>query len=118
MLSSGWRVRQRIGESSHRFWVIPEDRSALVEWAYILREDVEGSSRVRRSDVLEPEDLIWLFHFSEELGLRSMWEFISEIDDFVVDALFYFKPIQRFENRSDVFCCRVAVTAWAREFLQ
>ena len=35
--------------------------------------------------------------FSEVLGLRGMEKVISKRDDFVVDALFYFEPVQRFE---------------------
>ena len=37
-------------------------------------------------------------------------------DDFVVDALFYFKPVQRFEFRGDMFSFGVLVTARAMEF--
>ena len=31
---------------------------------------------------------------------------ISKRDDFVVDALFYFKPVQRFEYRGDMLSFR------------
>ena len=31
---------------------------------------------------------------------------MSKRDDFVVDALFYFKPVQRFEYRGDMFSFR------------
>ena len=41
---------------------------------------------------------------------------VSKGDDFVVDALFYFKPVQRFEFRGDIFSFVVLVTARAREF--
>ena len=37
-------------------------------------------------------------------------------DDFVVDALFYFEPGQRFEYRGDMFTFGVLVTARAWEF--
>ena len=37
--------------------------------------------------------------FSEVLGLWGMKRIGSKRDDFVVDALFYFKPVQRFEFR-------------------
>ena len=45
-----------------------------------------------------------------------MKRIVSKGDDFVVDALFYFKPVQRFEFRSDMFSFGVLVTARAREF--
>ena len=35
--------------------------------------------------------------FSEVLGLRGMERIVSKRDDLVVDALLYFKPVQRFE---------------------
>ena len=34
--------------------------------------------------------------FSEVLGLRGMEKVVSKRDDFVMDALFYFKSVQRF----------------------
>ena len=34
--------------------------------------------------------------FSEILRLRGMEKVISKRDDSVVDAIFYFKPVQRF----------------------
>ena len=37
-------------------------------------------------------------------------------DDFVVDTLFYFKPVQQFEYRGDMFSFEVLVTARAKEF--
>ena len=40
----------------------------------------------------------------------------SKGDDFLVDTLFYFKPVQRFEYRGDMFSSGVLVTARAREF--
>ena len=42
-----------------------------------------------------------IYKFSEVLGLCGMKR--SEGDDFVVDTLFYFKPVQRFEYRGDMF---------------
>ena len=41
---------------------------------------------------------------------------VNKGDNFVVDALFYFKPVQRFECRSDMFSFGVLVSARAREF--
>ena len=41
---------------------------------------------------------------------------VSKGNDFVVDELFYFKPVQRFEFRGDMFSFGVLVTARAREF--
>ena len=40
---------------------------------------------------------------------------VGERDDFVVDALFYFEPVQRFEYRGDMFSFGVLVTPRARE---
>ena len=45
-----------------------------------------------------------------------MKRIISKGDDFVVDTLFYFKPVERFEYRGDMFSFGVLVTAQAREF--
>ena len=42
--------------------------------------------------------------FSEVLGLRSMAKVVSKRDDFVLDALFYFEPVQKFEYMGDM--CR------------
>ena len=41
---------------------------------------------------------------------------VSKRDDFVVDAIFYFEPVQKFEFRGDMFSFGVRVTARAREF--
>ena len=41
--------------------------------------------------------------FSEILGLRGMEKVVDKRDDFVVDAFFYFEPVQRFEYRGDMF---------------
>ena len=40
-----------------------------------------------------------------------MERIVSKGDDFVVDTLFYFEPVQRFEYRSDMFSFGVLVTA-------
>ena len=45
---------------------------------------------------MEPAGLI-LIMFSEVFGLRGMKKVVSKRDDFVVDALFHFEPVQRFE---------------------
>ena len=45
-----------------------------------------------------------------------MERIVSKRDDFVVDVLFYFEPVQRFEYRGDMFSFGVLVTARAREF--
>ena len=52
--------------------------------------------------------------FSEVLGLRSKEKVISKGDDFVLDAHFYFEPVQI----TGVICSVlwVPVTARAREF--
>ena len=44
-----------------------------------------------------------------------MEKVISKRDDFVVDALFYFDPVQRFEYRGYMFSFGVPVTARARK---
>ena len=44
-----------------------------------------------------------VYKLSEVLGLQSMKKVISKRDNFVVDALFYFEPLQRFEYRGDMF---------------
>ena len=41
---------------------------------------------------------------------------VGKRDAFVVDTLFYFEPVQRFEYRGDMFSFGVAVTTRAREF--
>ena len=52
-----------------------------------------------------------IYKFSEVLGLRGMKKIISKRDDFVMDALFYFEPVQSFEYRYDMFSFGVPVTA-------
>ena len=37
--------------------------------------------------------------FSEVLGFSGMEKVVGKTDDFVMDALFYFEPVQRFEYR-------------------
>ena len=54
--------------------------------------------------------------FSEILGLQCMKKVVDKRDDFVMDALFYFESVQRFEYRGDMFSFGVPVTARAREF--
>ena len=57
-----------------------------------------------------------IYIFSEVLGTRGMEKVVCKRDDFVMDALFYFWPVQRFEYRGDIFSFGVQVTARAREF--
>ena len=45
-----------------------------------------------------------------------MEKVISMRDDFVVDALFYFEPVQRFLYRGDMFSFWEQVTVQASEF--
>ena len=42
-----------------------------------------------------------------------MKRIVSKRDDFVVDVLFYFEPVQRFEYWGDMFSFGVLVTAQA-----
>ena len=49
--------------------------------------------------------------FSEVLGLRGMEKVISKRDDFVVNALFDFESVQRFEYRVICSVFGVPVTA-------
>ena len=42
-------------------------------------------------------------NISNVLGLRSMEKVVVKRDDFVMDALFYFEPVQTFEYRGDMF---------------
>ena len=44
--------------------------------------------------------------FSEILGLRGMEKVVGKRDDFVMDALIYFEPVQRFEYRGKIFSFR------------
>ena len=52
-----------------------------------------------------------IYKFPEVLGLRGMETVISMRDDFVMDALFYFEPVQRFKYR--VICSVFGVPATA-----
>ena len=45
-----------------------------------------------------------------------MEKVINKKDDLVVDAIFYFESVQRFEYRCDMFSFGVPVTARAQEF--
>ena len=44
-----------------------------------------------------------IYKFSELVGSRSIEKVISKRDDFIVDELFYFEPVQRFKYRGDMF---------------
>ena len=60
-------------------------------------------------------ELNWVLE--SESGKRNIDErIISRRDDFVVDVLFYFTPVQRFEYPGDMFSFGVLVTAQARKF--
>ena len=54
--------------------------------------------------------------FSEVLGLRGMAKVVSKRDEFVMNALFYFEPVRRFEYRVICSVFGFPVTARAREF--
>ena len=41
---------------------------------------------------------------------------VGKRDDFVMDTLFYFEPVQRVEYRGDMFSLEIRVTVRAREF--
>ena len=56
------------------------------------------------------------YKFSEILWLRSMEKVISKRYHFIVDALFYFEPLQRFEYMSGMFSFGVLDTERARKF--
>ena len=47
-----------------------------------------------------------IYKVSEVLELRSMEKVLSKRDDIVVDALFYFEHVQRFEYMNDIFSFR------------
>ena len=47
---------------------------------------------------------------------ECVWQSLSKIDDFAVDTLFYFDPVQRIEYRRDMFSFGVPVTERAGEF--
>ena len=56
-------------------------------------------------------------NFSEVLGLRGMEKVVSK-REFVVDALFYSKPVQRFKYRGDMFSFRGSSYYGSKEVLQ
>ena len=56
--------------------------------------------------------------FSELLGLRDMEKVVGKRGDFVVDALFYFEPVQRFEYRGDMFSFGVSSYCASKGVLQ
>ena len=57
-----------------------------------------------------------IYKFSEVLELRVMETVVGKRCDFVVDALVYFEPVQRFEYRVDMFSFGVPVILRAKEF--
>ena len=56
--------------------------------------------------------------FSEVWGLRCMEKVVGKRDDFLVDALFYFEPVQRFEYLGDMFSFRGSSYCASKEVLQ
>ena len=56
--------------------------------------------------------------FPEELELRGMEKVISKRDGFVVDALFNFEPVQRFEYWGDMFSFGGSSYCASKEVLQ
>ena len=56
-----------------------------------------------------------IYKFSEVLGLQST-KVISKRDDFVLDVVFYFEPVQKFEYRGNMFSFGVPVIAGAMKF--
>ena len=56
--------------------------------------------------------------FSEVFGLRGKKKVVGKRDDFVMDALFYFEPVQRFEYRGDMFSFRGSSYCASKEVLQ
>ena len=52
-----------------------------------------------------------IYKFSKVLWFRSTQKVISERDDFIVDALFYFEPMQGSEYRGDAFSFRGSSTS-------
>ena len=45
-------------------------------------------------------------------------KYVSKRDDFVVDALFYFEPVQRFEYRDDMLSFGSSTYCSSKEVLQ
>ena len=56
--------------------------------------------------------------FSEVLGLRGMEKVVGKRDDFVMDALFYFEPVQRSEYQGDTFSFRGSSYCTSKRVLQ
>ena len=54
--------------------------------------------------------------FSEVLGFRGMEKVVGKRDDFVMDALFNFQPVQRINYRGHMLRFGVPITARARKF--
>ena len=79
----------------------------------ILREDAKWSKMIRSTSGASRCNI---YKFSQVLGLISMEKIISKRNGFVVDALFYFEPVQRFQCRRDTFSFGVPVTARVRSF--
>ena len=59
-----------------------------------------------------------IYMFSEVLSLRGMGKVVDKRYDFVVDALFYFKPVQTFEYRDDMFSFGGSSYCTSKEVLQ
>ena len=50
--------------------------------------------------------------------MRGMEKVVCKRDDFVMDALFYFEPVQRFEYQVDMFNFGVSSYCASKEVLQ
>ena len=59
-----------------------------------------------------------IYKFSEVLGLIGMKKIVSKREDFIMDALFYFEPLQRFVYRGDMFSFRGSSYCASKEVLQ
>ena len=97
--------------------IIPEYWSGLVERTvrYFKRRcrGAKWSKMIRSTSGASSCNI---YKFSEVLGLISMEKIISKRNGFVVDALFYFEPMQRIQCRRDTFSFGVPVTARVRSF--
>ena len=103
-MTSGWKIRKCVSKVLIDFGKLLQRIGAnwLNERFNVLRDDVEGQSRIRWSEYrVEPIDFI--LQVSKILGLRSMMKVLSVRDDFVVYVLFYFEPVHIFQYRGDVF---------------
>ena len=87
----------------------------LYERLDILREVVDGWSKMRWLEE-RGASRFNVDRLSEVLGLRGMKRIVSKRDDFLVDTVFHFEPVQRFEYPGDMFSFGVQVIARAREF--